>query len=142
MIYTTRENPFFILKKTMLSPSIQQQRAQILDEMGRIDQMIRGHLSEQTYQVNRGGRTVTQGPYFVLQRREDGKNNCQRVAPDEVESITAAVEAYHRFQQLAQRYVALTEQATWDQQKPEVKKKFQRFWRRISRKPSAASRGS
>src|SRR5207244_7147345 len=126
----------------MLSPSIQQQRAEILDEMGRIDLMIRGHVSEQTYQVRRGGRNLTQGPYFVLQRRENGKNNCQRVAQEEVESIVAAVEGYHHFQQLAQRYVALTEQATWDQQKPEVKKKFQRFWKRISRKPSAAWPGS
>ena len=126
----------------MLSPSIQQQRAQILEEMGRIDQMIRGHVSEQTYRVQRGGQTLLQGPYFVLQRRENGKNNCQRVAPEDVESIVASVEAYHHFQQLAQRYVSLTEQATWDQQKPEVKKKFQRFWRRTSLKPSAASRGS
>jgi hypothetical protein len=126
----------------MLSPSIQQQRAQILDEMGRIDQMIRGHVSEQTYQIKRGGQIVTQGPYFVLQRRENGKNNCQRVAHDEVQSIVSAVEAYQRFQQLAQSYAALTEEATWNQQKPEVKKKFRRFWRRISLKPSAASRGS
>lgn len=122
----------------MISPSIQQQRAQILEEMGRIVQMVRGHLSEQTYQVKRGHKTITQGPYFVLQRRENGKNNCQRVAREEVESIIAAVEGYQRFQQLTQHYVALTEQATWDQQKPEVKKKFQRFWKRTSRKPTSA----
>jgi len=123
----------------MLSPSIQQQRAQILEEMGRIDQMVRGHLSEQIYHVKRGDQTITQGPYFVLQRRENGKNNCQRVAQKEVQSIVAAVEGYQRFQQLSQRYVALTEQATWDQQRPEVKKKFRRFWKRTSRKPSVAS---
>lgn len=126
----------------MISPSIQQQRAQILEEMGRIDQMVRGHLSEQIYHVKRGSQTITQGPYFVLQRRENGKNNCQRVAQHEVQSIVAAGEGYQRFQRLAQRYVALTEQATWDQQKPEVKKKFQRFWKPTSRKPSAASPGS
>jgi hypothetical protein len=46
----------------MLSPSLQQERARILDEMAHIDRMIRGHVSEQSYQVQRGQRTVTQGP--------------------------------------------------------------------------------
>jgi hypothetical protein len=36
---------------------------------------------------------------------------------------------------LAARYVALTEQMTWTQQPPDVKKKFRRFWPSISRKP-------
>lgn len=122
----------------MLPPSIQQQRAQLLEEMGRIDQMIRGQLSAQTFKVKRGGQTVTQGPYFVLQRREDGKNNCQRVPREDAAFITAAVENHRRFQQLSQQFIALTEQATWNQQKPEVKKKFQRFWKRTSRAPSNA----
>jgi hypothetical protein len=126
----------------MLSPSIQQERTRILEDMARIDQMIRGHLSEQTYQVQRGGKTISQGPYFLLQRRENGKNNCQRIAADELDSIVAAVEGYHRFQQLAQRYASLTEQMTWDKQAPEFKKKFQRFWRAISRKPPSVSIGS
>ena len=122
----------------MITLSVQQERSRILEEMARIDRMIRGHVSQQTYQVQRGGQTVTQGPYFLLQRRENGKNNCQRVGADELESIVAAVEAHHRFQELAQRYAALTEQMTWDQQGADIKKKFQRFWRSTSRKrPSA-----
>ena len=122
----------------MLSPSIQQERARILEQMARIDRMIRGHLSEQTYQVHQGQKTVLQGPYHLLQRRENGKNNCQRVGTDELEFITQAVEGHGRFQELAQRYAALTEQMTWDQQGAEIKKKFQRFWRLTSRKrPSA-----
>jgi hypothetical protein len=119
----------------MLSPSIQQERAQILEQMGKIDHMIRGQVSEQTFQVKRGGQTITQGPYFLLQRRQDGKNNCQRVATEELEAITDAVLGYHRFYELAERYTALTEQLTWDQQSVQVKKKFQRFWRPTSRKP-------
>jgi hypothetical protein len=122
----------------MIALSVQQERARILEEMARIDRMIRGHVSQQTYQVQRGGQTVTQGPYFLLQRRENGKNNCQRVGADELESIVSAVEAHARFQELAQRYAALTEQMTWDQQGADIKKKFQRFWRSTSRKrPSA-----
>jgi hypothetical protein len=122
----------------MISPSLQQERSRILEEMAHLDQMIRGHVSEQTYQVKRGHQVVTQGPYFVLQRRQDGQNNCQRVGPDDLPAIVAAVEAYHRFQELARRYATLTEQMTWDQQTPQVKKKFQRFWRPSSPKPPCA----
>jgi hypothetical protein len=122
----------------MIAPSIQQERSQILEQMARLDQMIRGHVSEQTYKSQRDGREVTQGPYFLLQRREKGKNNCQRVGEEEREAIVAAVENYHRFQELAERYAALTEQMTWDQQAPEVKKKFQRFWQPASRKRRSA----
>ena len=123
---------------SMISPSLQQERSRILEEMAHIDRMIRGHVSQQTYQVHRGGKTVTQGPYHLLQRRENGKNNCQRVGADELESIVTAVEGHDRFQKLAQRYAALTEQITWAQQGADIKKKFQRFWRPISRKPPCA----
>jgi hypothetical protein len=122
----------------MLSPSLQQERARILEEMAQIDRMIRGHLSHQTYQVQRGGQTVTQGPYYVLQRRQDGKNNCQRVGSEELQFISAAVQDHARFQQLAQRYAALTEQMTWDRQGSSIKKKFRRFWRPTSRKQPSA----
>ena len=47
----------------MMTPSLQHARARVLDEMARLDQMIRGHVSEQTFRVQRGGPTVTQGPY-------------------------------------------------------------------------------
>jgi hypothetical protein len=122
----------------MIILSLQQERARILEEMAQIDRMIRGQVSSQTYAVQRGGRTLTQGPYHLLQRRQDGKNNCQRVGADELEAIVAGVQAYQRFQTLAARYAALTEQMTWDQQRAEIKKKFRRFWQPTSRKrPSA-----
>ena len=122
----------------MTSPSIQQQRSHILEEMALIDRMIRGHVSQQTYHKKRGDQTVTQGPYFLLQRRENGKNNCQRVGAEELDSIVFGVEAYARFQELADRYAQLTEQMTWNEQSPSVKKKFQRFWRSSSRKRRSA----
>ena len=122
----------------MISLTVQQERARILEEMAHIDHMIRGHVSQQTFQVKRGRQTLTQGPYFLLQRRENGKNNCQRVGTEELDAIVAGVEAYHRFQELAARYARLTEQLTWEQQATGVKKKFQRFWRPSSRKPRSA----
>ena len=122
----------------MITPSLQQERSRILDEMAHIDQMIRGHVSEQTFHVQRGGQTIAQGPYFLLQRREGGKNNCQRVGPGEVETIVAGVQAYARFQKLSQRYAALTEQMTWEKQSPDIKKKFRPFRRPASRRPRSA----
>jgi len=60
----------------MISLTVQQERARILEEMAHIDHLIRGHVSQQTYQKKCGEETRTQGPYFLLQRRENGKNNC------------------------------------------------------------------
>lgn len=122
----------------MIAPSLQQQRALLLQQMASIDSMIRGHLSQQTYRRKSAGRLLTQGPYHLLQRHEKGKNNCQRIGPEQLQFIAQAVEGHTRFQELARRYAELTEQATWERQTPEIKKKFQRFLRPTSRRPSSA----
>ena len=120
----------------MISPSLQQQRAQILEEIGRIDSMIRGHLSQQTFHRKSPSGTASYGPYHLLQRHEKGTNNCQRIGDAELEFITQAVQGHARFQELTRRYAELTEQLTWEQQSAQVKKKFQRFWRPTSPKRS------
>ena len=56
----------------MLSPSIQQQRAKIIEEISHIDSMIRGHLSQQTLKPKRSSGTASYGPYYTLQRHENG----------------------------------------------------------------------
>jgi hypothetical protein len=122
----------------MITPSLQAERAQLLQQMASIDSMIRGHLSQQTYHREGSGRLLTQGPYHLLQRHQEGRNNCQRIGPDELEFISQAVEGHARFQQLARRYAELTEQATWERQTPEIKKKFRRFSRLTSPRPSSA----
>ena len=116
----------------MISPSVHQERARILEEIGRIDTMIRGHLSQQTLHRKSTSGTTAYGPYHILQRHENGTNNCQRVSPDDLEFITEAVLAHARFQELTRRYAELTEQLTWDRQSAGVKKKFQRFSRHTS----------
>jgi hypothetical protein len=118
----------------MTLPTLQQQRAQILKEMGSIDHMIRGHVSTQTYRVKRHGQLILQGPYHVLQRHQDGRNQCQRIGDQELERITSQVLAYKRFTELAERFAALTEQITWQAQPETVKKKFHRFWQPTSPK--------
>jgi hypothetical protein len=118
----------------MTVPTLQQQRAQILKEMASIDHMIRGHVSTQTYRVERHGQTIVQGPYHVLQRHQDGRNQCQRIPDQELDLISSQVLAYKRYMELAERFAALTEQITWKEQPEAVKKKFHRFWQPISPK--------
>lgn len=122
----------------MTLPTLQEQRARILEEMASIDHMIRGHLSTQTYRVQRHGQTIVQGPYYLLQRHQDGRNQSQRVSDQEAEMITAHVLAYKRYLELADRFAALTEEATWKEQPQSVKKKFRRFWQPAApkRRPS------
>jgi hypothetical protein len=92
--------------------------------MGAIDRMCRGHLSEQFFKSTRGGKTVRQGPYYVLQRWFRGKNLCERVASDQLEPVRQGVEGYKRFRQLADEFVDLSEQMTLETgQLPAVKKK-------------------
>jgi hypothetical protein len=117
----------------MTSPSIEQERTLILQQMAQIDHMIRGHLSQQSFKTKRQGKVIVQGPYHLLQRFEKGKNNCQRVPADQLPSIADAVLGHQRFQELAARYAALTEQMTWNAMAPDLKKKFRRFWPSIAR---------
>lgn len=119
----------------MILPTLQQQRARVLEEMAAIDHMIRGHVSSQTYRrVRPDGQTLVQGPYFVLQRHQDGRNQCQRISGQDVEMVSTNVLAYKRYMELAERFASLTEQLTWDQQSEAVKKKFRRFWQAASPK--------
>src|SRR5512138_2047503 len=122
----------------MTLPTLQQQRAQILKEMASIDHMIRGHVSSQTYRVKRHGQTVIQGPYHVLQRHQDGRNQCQRIGNEELDLISSQVLAYKRYMELAERFAALTEQLTWKEQPESVKKKFHRFWQPACPKPRSS----
>ena len=93
-------------------PRLQHRREQILQEMADIDQLCRGHLSQQFFQSKQAGKTIRRGPYYVLQRWFRGKNLCERVAADQLEPIRKGVEGYKRFRQLAEEFVDVCEQIT------------------------------
>lgn len=103
--------------------SLQQQKAAILQQMGQIPYILRGKLTSQTYEAK--GRS--QGPYYTLQRWEEGKNKSQRISPPQLPMIQEAVNGFERFQQLADQFVGLTEQQTWEAQPADIKKKFRKF---------------
>ena len=116
--------------------SIEEQKAALLEQMGQIPCLIRGKLTSQTYTSQ--GRS--QGPYFTLQRWEQGKNKSQRVSPPQLALIREAVSGFERFQQLAEQFAQLVEQQTWEAQTAELKKKFRPFWTVASRTPAPSSK--
>ena len=103
--------------------SLQQKKAEILRQMEQIPSIIRGKLTSQTY-VSKGR---SQGPYFTLQRWDEGKNKSQRISPQQLPAIQEAVCGYERFQQLAGQFVGLTEQQTWEAQPEDIKKTLRIF---------------
>ena len=85
----------------MLSPSLQQERARLLEQMAHIDRMVRGHVSQQTYQVQRGERTVTQVLTTSCSAVKTAGTTANGWEP--MDFIVQAVEGHDRFQALAQR---------------------------------------
>jgi len=116
--------------------SLQQQKAALLEQMGQIPRIIRGKLTSQTY-VTKGR---SQGPYFTLQRWEEGKNKSQRICAQDLPLIQDALSGYARFEQLAGQFVGLSEKQTWEDQPADVKKKFRKFSRPSFPTPAPSSR--
>ncbi len=71
----------------------------ILHDMAKIERMDRGTVS-----VIRQG---PEGPYYNHQCYEDGRNTSRYVPREQVPVLKDAIEGYHRFEELAQRYVQL-----------------------------------
>lgn len=116
--------------------SLPQQKAAILQRMGQIPAIIRGKLSSQTYVAK--GRS--QGPYFTLQRWDEGKNKSQRIPPQQLPMIQEAVTGFQRFQQLADQFVGLAEKQTWEAQPADLKKKLRKFSQQPFPKPATSSK--
>lgn len=94
------------------STALESEREQILEEMRSIDRLRRGFLSEQFFKRQQAGQTITRGPYYVLQSFFNGKKRSERVPAEQASSVGREVQNYNRFQELAERFVTLTEQTT------------------------------
>ena len=103
--------------------NIQQQLRDILKQMGAIKHMQRGALSQQHYRREKDGKTVVQGPYYVLQRTQKGKHYSERVPANKVIEVQKAITGREHFLELAERYIDLTETVTRQEKDPESKKK-------------------
>ena len=83
-------------------------RQEILEEMGTINQMEHGRLSEEYRQREVDGRIHRTGPYYKHQVWRDGKNVTTRVKVDQVPSLREGIEGMDRFKQLSSDFVATT----------------------------------
>ena len=115
--------------------ALQQQRELILNEMRTLDGLRRGSLSRQFFKYKEAGKTLLRGPYFLLQGFLRGKKFAERIPAEQAEKVGRQVENYQRFQALAERFVAVSEElAKLADQPPESKKNSSR-----KRSPTGAS---
>lgn len=101
------------------------QRDALLAQLKAIDRLRRGSLSRQVFTKQRGGHTVTQGPYFVLQGFQAGKKFSQRIPASAAERVQEQVDNFKEFQALADQCISLTDQITQlSEGLPDAKKNF------------------
>jgi hypothetical protein len=104
----------------------------ILEQMGRITRMRRGHLTEQYNRKTAPDGTQRQwGPYYTLQAWVDGKNRSARIPAAAAPAARQDVENYATFMELCERYIAGAEGLA-KAEATEIKKKPRR-----SKPPSA-----
>lgn len=86
------------------------EQAQILEQMGRITRMRRGHLSEQyNRRKDPDGTERRWGPYYTLQAWVGGRNRSQRIPAELVAQVRQDLDQYQAFRQLCERYIELGE---------------------------------
>lgn len=89
---------------------LEQQRLNILEQIGKIRYMRRGTINEQYLKVPQKEREpLLRGPYYVLSRNEDGKTKSSRLNKGDLVQVRQDIEAYKEFQKLGKEYVDVTE---------------------------------
>lgn len=106
-------------------------RNRILEEMGQIERLRQGTLSEQYYGTGANRR----GPYYVLQGYAEGRHWSQRIPREQVEQVRADLAAGVRFQELCRSFAKTTEQSTLAGNVPSSKKKARRQKGNVSGRP-------
>ena len=104
-------------------PVLQRQREEVLQKIQAIDRLRRGTLSEQFFIKKREGKSIRQGPYYVLQCSLQGCKCSERIPADQAEQVSSDVANYHLFQELAEQFVKITDQITrLENGQPDAKK--------------------
>ncbi|MBU0705352.1 MAG: hypothetical protein KKC18_16000 [Chloroflexi bacterium] len=86
------------------------QQAQLLQDMGAITRMRRGHLTEQyNRKKDPDGTERRWGPYYTLQAWVGGKNRSERISADGVPQVRQDLENHAAFTELCERYVEVAE---------------------------------
>ena len=107
-------------------PELRRQREQVLQQIQTIDRLRRGTLSEQFFVKKQQGKTIRQGPYYVLQCYLKGCKCSERIPADQALQVQSDVANYQRFQELAEQFVQITDQITRLENGPSDAKKNSR----------------
>lgn len=105
---------------------LEEHREQILQQIRALDRLRRGSLSRQYFKKHRAGSKEPQGPYYVLQGYVQGKKFSERVPADQALQMEPLVANYRRFEELAEEFVAVTDQLTRQSQGVQDAKKNSR----------------
>lgn len=105
---------------------LQQQREQVVEEMRSIDRLRRGTLSQHFLRRHQNGKTITHGPYFVLQGYLRGQKFSRHISAGQADQVAGDVANYQRFQALAERFITLSERITERAEAPDSKKNSSR----------------
>ena len=103
----------------------------ILKQMAHIQHLEKGKLC-----VLRQGPN---GPYYNLQRWENGRNVSQYVPADQVAAVRENLEAHAQFEALSEQYVQMLSEHTRAERLAGVKKNRQRRNSPSPRKPRSSS---
>lgn len=106
--------------------NIKAKRESLLQQMGEIDTMRRGRLSEEYRERHENGKCIRLGPYYKYQVWEEGRNKSRRVKADEVESLREGISGMDKFKELASDYIDATVELTEQQTQTEEAKKNSR----------------
>ena len=104
-------------------PELRRQREEVLQKIQALDRLRRGTLSEQFFTKRRDGKTVRQGPYYVLQCSLKGCKCSERIPAEQAEQVRSDVANCALFQELAEQFVQITDQITrWEDNQGDAKK--------------------
>jgi hypothetical protein len=103
----------------------------LLNQMARIQHLEKGKLC-----ILRQGPN---GPYYNLQRWENGRNVSQYVPADQVAAVQENLQAHAQFEALTEQYVQMLSERTRAQRLAGVEKKRQPRKSLARRKPKSSS---
>lgn len=106
---------------------LESKRQELLDEIGSIDRLRRGQLSEQYIEKPATDGTMKRyGPYYVWQASINGKKRSHRIDREAGDQVREELAAYKRYEKLCDELADVTEQLTCSQQSTHSKKKPRR----------------
>lgn len=93
--------------------SLRRRREELLDNIQAIDAMLRGKITTSCPQrTHRDGSTYQAGPYYKLQRWQEGNNATQYVSAEEYPVLKEYVDNYQAYKTLCDELAEVTEALT------------------------------